>query len=76
MSDEIKLSDLLIPDYDVKQYSAGDIWVAFVGFTVHLNPTDEGLVVDVWESDDDGYPVGDEPTASTYAFYNELEEGE
>lgn len=62
MTHNLKDGDYLLVD--------GAGWFTVKGFSVRINSTDEGIVVDV-------YKDGDEMSGaitSTYAFDNELEE--
>ncbi len=46
------------------------VWISVKGFSICLNPTDEGIVVDIFEKN----RKNDESLASTYAFDSETEE--
>ena len=62
----------LLKDGDYKINNSGSIWVEVRGFVVHLQTTDEGIIVDVFNAEEIRSQPFTEPLASTYAFDNEL----
>jgi len=54
-------------DYQLKE-KAGSCWVEVDGFAIYICRTDEGVVVDIYESGSEM----DESLAGCYAFTNEL----
>lgn len=57
-------------DYELTD---GCAWLSAKGFAIRIHTTDEGIVVDIYKEISDPNKDYDEPIASTYAFYNELE---
>ena len=57
-----------IPKDEVEKVEPGLVHVHMNGFSVNINKTDEGIVVDVWERGFESL----EPLGSTYVFDREL----
>ena len=57
-------------DYVLKD---GCAWLRIKNISVRVHETDEGVVTDLWPV---GAEFGDEPIASTYAFFSEAEKEE
>jgi hypothetical protein len=76
MSETASLSTPLIspeagPDGDYVAHLAKNesLWLTVANASLHINRTDEGIVVDIWPKGREN----DDPVASTYAFDSELD---
>jgi hypothetical protein len=61
-----------LEDGDYKMSNDGSVWVDVRGFTVHIMTTDEGVVVDIFDSSELAEHCYCSPMASTYAYDHEL----